>query len=112
AGGWGTALSVLLGKAGYEVRLWCRRAALAEEINDQRENHVYLPDVVVPPSVRATASMQDAVEGARAVLLVPISRAARDTAREVSAYLATDTPVLHATKGLEFPSLNRLSEVI
>ena len=32
AGGWGTALAVLLGNAGHAVRLWCRRAELAAEI--------------------------------------------------------------------------------
>ncbi len=36
----------------------------------------------------------------------------RDTARLVAPHLTPGTPVLHATKGLEFPSLSRLSEVI
>ena len=74
AGGWGTALAALLGTAGHEVRLWCRRAELAAEIEAQRENRTYLPGVKVPSCVRSTASMQEAVEGADAVLLVPISR--------------------------------------
>jgi glycerol-3-phosphate dehydrogenase (NAD(P)+) len=56
--------------------------------------------------------MQEAVEGASAVILVPISRAARETGRLVAPYLSPGTPVLHASKGLEFPSLKRLSEVI
>jgi glycerol-3-phosphate dehydrogenase (NAD(P)+) len=112
AGGWGTALAVLLGRAGHNVRLWCRREALANEIATARENRVYLPGVTLPPSVQPSASLRKVVEGARAVLLVPISRAARVTAREVAPYLTTGTPVLHASKGLEFPSLKRLSEVI
>jgi glycerol-3-phosphate dehydrogenase (NAD(P)+) len=112
AGGWGTALAVLLANAGHEVRLWCRRPALADEIAATRCNQVYLPGVVVPPNVYSTASLEDAVRGASAVLLVPISRAVRDVARQVSAYVGRDTPVLHATKGLEYPSLMRLSEVI
>jgi glycerol-3-phosphate dehydrogenase (NAD(P)+) len=112
AGGWGTALAVLLSSAGHDVRLWCRRAALAAEIDVQRENRTYLPGVRVPASVRPSASMEDVVEGASGVILVPISRAARETARLVAPYLARGTPVLHASKGLEFPSLKRLSEVI
>ena len=112
AGGWGTALAVLLGNAGHAVRLWCRRAALAEEIARDRENHVYLGGVRVPPSVQPTASLQEAVAGAEAVILAPISRAARATARQVAAYLDPRTPVIHASKGLEYPSLQRLSEVI
>lgn len=112
AGGWGTALSVVLGNAGHQVRLWCRRAELAEEIAQRRENHVYLPGVSVPAAVRPTASLEDALEGAEAVLLVPISRATRDTARLVAPYIVPGTPVLHASKGLEFPSLKRLSQVV
>jgi glycerol-3-phosphate dehydrogenase (NAD(P)+) len=112
AGGWGTALSVLLGNAGHQVRLWCRRAELAEELALDRENRPYLPGVTLPDAVYPTASLEEALEGAAAVLLVPISRATRDTARQVAPYVARDTPVLHATKGLELPSLNRLSEVI
>jgi glycerol-3-phosphate dehydrogenase (NAD(P)+) len=111
AGGWGTALSVLLGSAGHEVRLWCRRAALAEEIGRTRENHVYLPGVRVPACVYPSASLEEVVAGARAVLLVPISRAMREVARLAAPYIGTGVPVVHAAKGLEFPSLARLSEV-
>jgi glycerol-3-phosphate dehydrogenase (NAD(P)+) len=112
AGGWGTALSVLLANAGHQVRLWCRRAELADEIARCHENQVYLPGVAVHSGVHTTTSMEEAVGGASAVILVPISRAMRDTARLVAPHLGASTPVLHATKGLEFPSLNRLSEVV
>ena len=112
AGGWGTALAVLLGRAGHPVRLWCRREELATEIASTRENHVYLPAVTIPSAVEPTASLERALDGARGVLLVPISRAARETARSVAPYLDMRVPVAHATKGLEYPSLRRLSEVV
>ncbi|MCA1646902.1 MAG: NAD(P)-dependent glycerol-3-phosphate dehydrogenase [Chloroflexi bacterium] len=112
AGGWGTALAVLLANAGHHVRLWCRRAELAEELRQGRANPVYLPGVTLPPTVDATSSMGEAVQGAAAVVLVSISRATRATARQMAPYVSTGTPVLHASKGLEFPSLRRLSEVV
>ena len=112
AGGWGTALAVLLGNAGHQVRLWCRRAELAAEIAATSENRQYLPGVTVPPPVLATTTLEDAVVGAAAVVLVPISRAARETARSVAPFLRPGTPVVHASKGLELPSLLRLSEAI
>jgi glycerol-3-phosphate dehydrogenase (NAD(P)+) len=111
AGGWGTALSVLLGNAGHEVRLWCRRAALAEDIGRTRENQVYLPGVRIPASVRPSAAIDEVVSGATAVFLVPISRAMREVARLVAPHLGPGVPVVHASKVLEFPSLNWLSEV-
>jgi glycerol-3-phosphate dehydrogenase (NAD(P)+) len=112
AGGWGTALAVLLGRAGHDVRLWCRRGELADDIERSRENRVYLPGVSIPEQVSPTASLEAALDGAEAVLLVPISRASRETARNVAPLLAPSVPVAHATKGLEFPSLRRMSEVI
>jgi glycerol-3-phosphate dehydrogenase (NAD(P)+) len=112
AGGWGTALAVLLGRAGHDVRLWCRREALAAEIANDGQNHTYLPGVTIPASVRPTVSLREVVQAADAVILVPISRAARETARAIGEYLSPTTPVVHASKGLEYPSLLRLSEAI
>ena len=111
AGGWGTALAVVLGNAGHDVRLWCRRAELADDIARSRENQVYLPGVGVPASVQPSAAIEDVVSGARAVFLVPISRAMREVARLVAPHLGPGVPVVHAAKGLELPSLNWLSDV-
>jgi glycerol-3-phosphate dehydrogenase (NAD(P)+) len=112
AGGWGTALAVLLARGGHDVRLWCRRAELADEIAVTRENRVYLRDVRVPEGVHPTASLEETLSGARAVIMATISRAARDVACAAAPFVGPDTPVLHATKGLEVTSLRRLSEVI
>ena len=112
AGGWGTALAVRLGNAGHEVRLWCRRAEFASELQLAAENRAYLPGVAIPPPVFVSASLEEVLARVDAVLLVPISRAMRSTARAVAAYVPPNTPVAHAAKGLEMPSLLRLSEVI
>jgi glycerol-3-phosphate dehydrogenase (NAD(P)+) len=112
AGGWGTALAVLLSNAGHAVSLWCRRAELARELEVARENRAYLPGVVIPASVVLSASLEEVVMGAQAIVLAPISRAMRETARGVAPYFVPGTPVLHVAKGLELPSLLRLSEVI
>src|SRR5579859_5043768 len=94
AGGWGTALAVILGNAGHDVRLWCRRAQAVEEIAQRRENRAYLQGVTLPPGVQPTASIEEALDGASAVLLVPISGAVRATARLVAPHVAPGTPVL------------------
>jgi len=112
AGGWGTALAVLLANAGHEVRLWCRRPEQRMEIAQRGENRAYLPGVAIPPSVLVTTSMAEAVEDASAVVLVAISRSTREVARLVAPHLSAGTVLLHASKGLEYPSLLRLSEVV
>jgi glycerol-3-phosphate dehydrogenase (NAD(P)+) len=112
AGGWGTALAVLLGNANHDVRLWCRRPQLADDIMRTRENQVYLPGVGIPSAVRPSPVLEEVVSGASAVLLAPISRAMREVAGLVAEHLSPGVPVLHASKGLELASLARLSEVV
>jgi glycerol-3-phosphate dehydrogenase (NAD(P)+) len=112
AGAWGTALAVLLARGGHAVRLWCRRPKLAADVTRRRENVDYLPGVEIPSLVEPTASMAVALDGPRAVVLVPISRAVRETASQVAPFIDSTTPVMHASKGLELGSLRRLSEVI
>ena len=59
AGAWGTALAILLAKAGREVTLWARNAEKAEAMRQTRENP-RLPGVKLPPSLRVTAEMPEA----------------------------------------------------
>jgi glycerol-3-phosphate dehydrogenase (NAD(P)+) len=112
AGAWGTTLAIMLARAGHEVRLWCRRSELAHEIRQTRLNAAYLPGVELPPEVLPTARLDEALDSSGALLLAPISRAMRETARALAPFVTSSTPVLHASKGLELSSLRRLSEVI
>jgi glycerol-3-phosphate dehydrogenase (NAD(P)+) len=112
AGGWGTALAVMLANRQHNVTLWARRAELADELLRVRENRTYLPGVALPPNLHATASLADALAEADAVVLVPISRAMRELATAIAPHLKPGARVLHATKGFEHPSLLRLSQVV
>jgi glycerol-3-phosphate dehydrogenase (NAD(P)+) len=112
AGGWGTALAMLLANAGHAVRLWCRRPELAAEILATRENRAYLPGVILPPALGVTADLREALAEADAAILVPISRAARQTARLVAQHLPPGVPVAHASKGFEPETRRRLSETV
>src|SRR4051794_5728357 len=112
AGGWGTALAGVFGKAGDQGGVWGGGAELAAEIEATGENRAYLPGVTIPPPVWPSASLSAVLDGAEAVMLVPISRAARETARLCAPHLRPGAPVVHASKGFELPSLLRLTEVV
>jgi glycerol-3-phosphate dehydrogenase len=51
AGSWGTALAVVLARAGLEVELGCRTAGQADALSRARENPRYLPGVPLPDAV-------------------------------------------------------------
>jgi glycerol-3-phosphate dehydrogenase (NAD(P)+) len=112
AGGWGTALSVLLARNGHTVRLWARRAELAETLRTSRVNEAYLPGIALDAAMWPTASLAEAVSGCDAVVVVPISAGMRDLAERLGPLLPDKALVVHGTKGLERESLLRLSEVL
>jgi len=60
AGSWGTALAALASRQCDTV-LWARNAAIAQVINHTHSNPRYLPGIDLPASLRATASLDDAL---------------------------------------------------
>jgi glycerol-3-phosphate dehydrogenase (NAD(P)+) len=112
AGGWGTALAVLLGNKGYDVRLWARRPKLAASIAVDRENRDYLPYVVVPPTVRVTSDLAEAVAGADVIVLAVIAGYMREIAEALRALVGPEVLLVHGTKGLEPITWRRLSVVL
>src|SRR5512133_891368 len=112
AGGWGTALSVLLAGKGHEVRLWTRRPALAAALAESRENRDYLPGVPIPDGVAVTADLRGAVEGASIVLVAAISSYMSEMGKLLSPIISPGQLVVHGSKGLDPDSLRRGSEIL
>ncbi len=59
AGAWGTALAQALASDGSEVVLWAREPELVAEINAHRSNSLFLPDVRLAGTVRATGDIAE-----------------------------------------------------
>jgi glycerol-3-phosphate dehydrogenase (NAD(P)+) len=111
-GSWGTALAVVLAPKFKEVRLWVYESDLAERIIASRQNHVFLPGVRIPDSVRISTLLADSVQGAAIVLGVMPSHFAREIYQSVLPYLHQEMILVSATKGIERGSLLRMSQVI
>lgn len=112
AGGWGTALSILAARAGNEVRLCARGAALVEEINEQRVNGAYLAGREIPEGVRATCDAMEASRGAEALILAAPSHATREVLKGLRAAVEPGMVFVSATKGVEAETGKRMSEVV
>ncbi|MFA5385374.1 MAG: NAD(P)H-dependent glycerol-3-phosphate dehydrogenase [Eubacteriales bacterium] len=111
AGSWATALAVLLANKGLQAAVWSRRAQLAEEINDKRENMRYLPGVILPDKLKFTANLEEVLAGAGYVIFGVPSFAFRGVLREVLPYLPSGSLIINGAKGRELDTLMRLSEV-
>jgi glycerol-3-phosphate dehydrogenase (NAD(P)+) len=112
SGSWGTALGVHLARTGHQVRLWARDGALAEQMAATRSNATYLPDVELPPALRPTHVLEDAIGGAEFVVMAVPSHGVRAVARAASPLLSEGCTLVSATKGLEAGSMLRMSEVL
>ena len=112
AGSWGTALAFLLGKKREEVLLWARRKEIADWINDKNENRFYLPGIILPPNIRATIEIGEAVEEKEVIVLAVPSFAMREVGERLSHCDLGSAIVVSAAKGLEEESGKRMSEVI
>ncbi len=114
AGGWGTALAVLLARKGVEIHLWARRPEFASLLAAERENPTYLPGVKLPPGVCVSSNLDQAVPGSETIILTLPSHGLRRVARSLAARLSPGrpVPVVSAAKGLEEDSLKRMSQVL
>jgi glycerol-3-phosphate dehydrogenase (NAD(P)+) len=59
AGAWGTALAQMLSQNGQPVMLWALEDGLADAINRDHRNDLYLPSAMLSPTIRATADLAD-----------------------------------------------------
>lgn len=112
AGGWGTALSVKLANQGYEVCLWARRPEQAARLVAEGENRQYLPGVTLPPTVRVTSDLAEAVAGADSIVIAVIARYMAELCERLRPLLDGDILLVHGTKGLDPATWRRPSEVI
>jgi glycerol-3-phosphate dehydrogenase (NAD(P)+) len=112
AGGWGTALAMHLAHLGHDVTLWARDAGLVRDMLFRQANAIYLPDVVLPPRVRPTASLEEALEATELVVCAVPSHGVRTVVRAARPFIPPGMVVVSATKGLEVDTLLRVSELL
>jgi glycerol-3-phosphate dehydrogenase (NAD(P)+) len=110
-GSWGTTVAALTAR-NVPVTLWARSSDTVDEINREHRNQKYLPDAPLPPSLRATASIEEAVSGADVVVMGIPSQSFREVLLEVRKHLRPWVPIISLTKGLELKTRMRMTEII
>jgi glycerol-3-phosphate dehydrogenase (NAD(P)+) len=112
AGSFGTCLAMLLAKKGYSVDLWARDPKLADAINQRHRNPRYLSDFVLPESIRATASLEEAVRDKELLLSVVPSHGVREVWSKVAGNLADQALLVSASKGIEVGTGKTTSQIL
>lgn len=111
AGGWGTALAILLSDEGHEVDLWAREKEVADEISTRRTNEAFLQEVTVPERVFATCDLEKVVRKNKFLLFPVPAQHVRGVVKAARPFLTREHILIHAGKGIEEGTLLRLSQV-
>ena len=98
SGAWGTALGAHAARLDHQVRMWALEPPVVEDVNARHVNTLFLPDVKLPESIRATGDPAEAVSGAELVVLVPPSKYLRGVSERIAPHLAPGALIVVATK--------------
>lgn len=112
AGSWGTALADLLAGKGYPVDLWAYEPEVAKSINAERENKLFLPEIILEKNLHATNDLAEVVSGKDLVLMVAPSHTMRRVAGLAKPHLSDDAIVVTASKGIETDSLLTMTGIL
>jgi len=112
AGAWGTALAKVLADKQNPTILWSHRREVADTINEEHVNRRYLPSAELPPTLRATHDLEEALRGAELVVVVIPSHGLRAVVRDARRHVPGSALLCSASKGIENESLMLMSDVL
>ncbi|UCE83696.1 MAG: NAD(P)H-dependent glycerol-3-phosphate dehydrogenase [Deltaproteobacteria bacterium] len=110
-GSWGTALANLLASKGISVFLWVFEEDLCEEMQQTKENSLYLPGVQLSPLLHPDDSLEAVLADKRILLMAVPSHVHRHVAMQMLDFLKGPVVVISATKGIENESLKTMSAI-
>jgi len=112
AGGWGTALAILLESNGHSVHLWEYRKEVALELSRSRENRDFLPGVNIPENIKITSDIEEAAAEKDLILFTLPSHIVRVVGEKISNLQLDNSLIVSCSKGIENHTLLRMSQVI
>ncbi|NOX34240.1 MAG: NAD(P)-dependent glycerol-3-phosphate dehydrogenase [Deltaproteobacteria bacterium] len=112
AGAWGTALAKLLADKGFVIDHWVFEKEVKDQIQTDRENKVFLPDIKLPDNIIPTNDLETSVKEKDLVLVVVPSHCMRDVAGRIKDFISTGTIVVTASKGIENKTHMTMTQIL
>lgn len=111
-GCWGLTLAKLMSPNFEEICVWGREQDISEELRTQKRTSKPVT-VELEQRTQITSDLKEAVEGADIILAVIATSGMRAVSKQLAKVGLTKNQILvNTSKGLELPSLMRMSEVI
>lgn len=114
AGGWGTALAIVLqrSRTPHRVVLWVREDDVRASLKNEGKNPIFLPGFTIPPETEVTGDFGEAVSEADLVVVAVPTAHMREICTAMLPHVAPTMAFASASKGLEMKTLMRMTEVI
>ena len=111
AGSYGTALAITLARNGHDVVLWGHNPQRQAQLQAERCNSAFLPDVSFPDTLHIETDLATAIAASRDLLVVVPSHVFADVLQQIKPHLRADSRIVWATKGLETETGRLLQDV-
>lgn len=111
SGAWGTALAATADRAGSQTTLWTKDESTVRGIIDTGINPECFPGLRLSSSILVTSDLKEACQANIIVLAVP-AQVLRTVSDQLQSFIAEETYVLIASKGIEQESGMLMSEVL
>lgn len=112
AGSWGTAIALVLAHKGIDVSLWVYDPAEISELEEKRENTLFLPGYSLPENINFTHSYTAAIEDTYDICMVVPSHGFRAVFKELAHHIPSGANIISAVKGIENDTLKTMTQVI
>lgn len=100
-GNLGTAVANLIAGNGHEVLGWEHNDAVVQEINDDRTNSTFLPDVPLHPGLAATGDLSSVARQCEIIFVALPSVFIKPTLSAVREEIADDCLIVNMAKGID-----------
>ena len=111
AGAWGTAMACLQVCNNRQVTLWAHERETVTNINQHQHNSLFLPDIPLPPQLKANGDLSEVVRNHQFLILAVPSHVTREIAWRLSSDINAQHRLLILTKGIEAKTLLLMSEI-
>ncbi len=112
SGNFGTCLACHLARSGHTVTLWSRDAAVVEGINLHHRNPSYLASILLPPTLKATLDLEEAIAEAEVIVLSIPTQAMRSVLLPLQGKIREAQLLVSASKGIEIGTHYLVSDIV
>ncbi|MGN7611968.1 NAD(P)H-dependent glycerol-3-phosphate dehydrogenase [Magnetococcales bacterium HHB-1] len=111
AGSWGTALAHVLASKQKHLSLWCREAEVAEGINQDHKNPLYVSEFNLSPNIYGETDLKKVVLEHRILVMVIPTQFTSAILQQIKPHLQPGTTLVYASKGIEVKTFSLISTI-